>query len=183
MRWQELGLVDFLASIAPADDVYGGYDLQVGDLDAGEGGVGAPRYGGRSRSADAGDPLPAAGEPGFVAQLRRDSPSSGSAPRSGSLRPRPATRRSTSRSSGGSRAAALGEAPEACGADPRWRVAVLGRWARPGRQRMALRRAGLGHRQRRHESADPGLAREPPPLPRRGRGALVGQEGWVHRAV
>ncbi len=71
MRWQELGLVDFLASIAPADDFYGGYDLQIGDLDAGTG-AGAPRYGGRSRSAEAGDPLPADGEPGFVAQLRRD---------------------------------------------------------------------------------------------------------------
>jgi hypothetical protein len=71
MRWQELGVVDFLTPIAPAVALYGGYDLQVGDLDAGTG-AGAPRYGGVARSADAGDVLPAAGQPGYVAQLRKD---------------------------------------------------------------------------------------------------------------
>ncbi|MGI8332709.1 hypothetical protein ACRYCC_22380 [Actinomadura scrupuli] len=73
MRWQERGVLDVLSLIAPGEDLYGGYDLQVDDADAGAAGGGAvPVYGGLARSAQAGDPLPPEGGRGYVAQLRAD---------------------------------------------------------------------------------------------------------------
>ena len=72
MRWQELGVLDFLESIEKAvdvlfaGDVYGGYDLQRDDSDA------TLVYGGKQRSAAAGDVVPLPVEAGYVAQLRRD---------------------------------------------------------------------------------------------------------------
>ena len=72
MRWQELGVLDFLESIEKAVDVlfagdaYGGYDLQRDDSDA------TFVYGGKQRSAAAGDVVPLPVEAGYVAQLRRD---------------------------------------------------------------------------------------------------------------
>ena len=56
MRWQEHDVLDVLTLIAPDEDRYGGYDLQVDDVDAGAAAV--PVYGGLRRSAQAGDTLP-----------------------------------------------------------------------------------------------------------------------------
>ncbi|HMI82548.1 MAG TPA: hypothetical protein VK550_00575 [Polyangiaceae bacterium] len=66
MRWQEHDALDFLSAIAPSDDRYGGYDLQAGDDDT------AAIYAGIARNVEAGDVLPPAGSPGFIAQLRAD---------------------------------------------------------------------------------------------------------------
>ena len=70
---QELGVLDFLSAIEeqvaaefPAGERYGGYDLRRGDTDTGH------VYDGHARPFAIGDPVPGAGERGYVAQLRHD---------------------------------------------------------------------------------------------------------------
>lgn len=88
LRWQERDALDILTLIAPAEDRYGGYDLQEGDVDLGaaldSGTATVAIYGGLPRTteptesirpsagASAPGPLPPPGSPGFVALLRRD---------------------------------------------------------------------------------------------------------------
>ena len=70
---QDIGALDFLNAIGeqvaaefPAGAGYGGYDLRRGDKDNGH------VYDGHARPLAIGDPVPGAGDRGYVAQLRRD---------------------------------------------------------------------------------------------------------------
>ena len=70
---QEMGVLDSLTSIGEQAAAefqpvarYGDYDLRRDDTDAGH------VYDGQARPTAPGDVVPAAGQPGFVAQLRRD---------------------------------------------------------------------------------------------------------------